>query len=407
MRKNYVLKRFFMVALVVATNSFAQVGIGTTTPNAALDINATDSGVLVPRVALTDTNTAAPVINPQGGALVNGTLVWNTNTSGVAPNQVVPGYYYWAGSSWQSFIGSVKVENYTSSTPVEPSSFIPGLPGSLVNVGTNATEAVFDNSTLTRTINVTGNPGNIVNVTCTVVLSHQYASDVDIYLQSPSGQIIEFTTDNGGTGSITFNVTFSDTGAQNITSWTSGNVSGTYRPEGTLSSSGGITPTITSLAGFNGFSANGTWTLRLRDDFGGDNFTFTSFSLSLATIQNQQYRLIAEQSINYNADYNYSIEGNYSANVTDNAGAVVALTRSVATAGSIGTTAASLPGTVLNYGAGSPSTGTGNIWMNTEVNHIENTPLTNGTYFYQLWVKANVDTPTVNNEIFNFKTLRF
>jgi hypothetical protein len=84
----------------------AQVGVGTTTPAGALDVNSTTNGFIPPRVALTATNVAAPVVNPQGGALVAGTIVWNTATAGSMPNNVAPGLYYWDGTRWVSFAGS-------------------------------------------------------------------------------------------------------------------------------------------------------------------------------------------------------------------------------------------------------------------------------------------------------------
>ena len=45
-----------LFSLVFSTYIFAQVGVGTTTPDASsiLDITAADKGVLVPRVSLTD-----------------------------------------------------------------------------------------------------------------------------------------------------------------------------------------------------------------------------------------------------------------------------------------------------------------------------------------------------------------
>lgn len=84
----------------------AQVGVGTTTPNGALDVNSTTQGIIPPRVALTALNVAAPVVNPAGGALVAGTLIWNTATAGTIPNNVVPGMYYWDGTRWISLAGS-------------------------------------------------------------------------------------------------------------------------------------------------------------------------------------------------------------------------------------------------------------------------------------------------------------
>lgn len=94
------------IGLIWCAITFGQVGVGTTTPRGALDVNSTTSGLIPPRVALTALNVAAPVLNPQGGALVAGTLIWNTATAGTIPNNVVPGMYYWDGTRWISLAGS-------------------------------------------------------------------------------------------------------------------------------------------------------------------------------------------------------------------------------------------------------------------------------------------------------------
>lgn len=92
-------KILLSAALSVAVScSFAQnVGIGTTTPNssAALDITAANKGILPPRVALTGITDVATVTSPAAGL-----LVYNTATAGTAPNNVVPGYYYYTGTRW-------------------------------------------------------------------------------------------------------------------------------------------------------------------------------------------------------------------------------------------------------------------------------------------------------------------
>lgn len=84
-------------------NSFAQTGIGTTTPNASakLDVTSIDKGFLPPRVALTAANSASPITSP-----ATGLLVYNTSAAGTAPNNVVPGYYFWNGTIWVNFIAS-------------------------------------------------------------------------------------------------------------------------------------------------------------------------------------------------------------------------------------------------------------------------------------------------------------
>lgn len=95
--------------MLIATLSNAQVGIGTTTPAGALDLNPTvptNYGLIAPRVSLTSTILQAPVINPQGGAIPAGTVVYNMATAGVPPDNVGPGLYYWNGLKWIAFAGS-------------------------------------------------------------------------------------------------------------------------------------------------------------------------------------------------------------------------------------------------------------------------------------------------------------
>ena len=72
------LKQQFLTLLFLAASlsTSAQIGIGTTTPEGALDVVSANSGHVVPRVA----NTAA-VVNPQGGAISNGTMVYDLSSN--------------------------------------------------------------------------------------------------------------------------------------------------------------------------------------------------------------------------------------------------------------------------------------------------------------------------------------
>ena len=104
----------FLVTLVTfSLISQAQIGIGTTSPNASaqLDVTSSTKGFLPPRVSLTATNAASPITSP-----ANGLLVYNTATAGSSPNNVTPGYYYWDGSSWQRVNngGTAQVPAWTS-----------------------------------------------------------------------------------------------------------------------------------------------------------------------------------------------------------------------------------------------------------------------------------------------------
>ena len=91
---------FLTFAILFSTRLFSQnVGINTTgtTPaaSAGLDVDFTDKGLLIPRVALTALNSASPITSP-----ATSLLVYNTATAGTTPNNVYPGYYYWDGAAW-------------------------------------------------------------------------------------------------------------------------------------------------------------------------------------------------------------------------------------------------------------------------------------------------------------------
>lgn len=80
---------------VLGTATYAQVGIGTASPNKAsmLDITSTNKGVLISRIALTSTADATTV---QVTAAEAGMLVFNTATIA----DVLPGFYFWNGAKW-------------------------------------------------------------------------------------------------------------------------------------------------------------------------------------------------------------------------------------------------------------------------------------------------------------------
>ncbi|PKP48168.1 MAG: hypothetical protein CVT95_04715 [Bacteroidetes bacterium HGW-Bacteroidetes-12] len=100
------MKKIILFAVIfqfVLFNLNAQnIGINATglapAASAGLDVDFTNKGLLVPRVALTALNAAGPIAAP-----ATSLLVYNTATAGVAPNNVTPGYYYWNGTAWVKF----------------------------------------------------------------------------------------------------------------------------------------------------------------------------------------------------------------------------------------------------------------------------------------------------------------
>ncbi len=102
------MKQFLVTMMVgsmlfVAQRAFAQQGFGTNQPNrsAAVDIVSTKRGLLIPRIALASTESAAPVTDP-----ANSLLVYNTASAGTGETAVSPGFYYWVTDKWIRFISS-------------------------------------------------------------------------------------------------------------------------------------------------------------------------------------------------------------------------------------------------------------------------------------------------------------
>ncbi|MCX6277151.1 MAG: hypothetical protein NT004_03520, partial [Bacteroidetes bacterium] len=94
-----------VVALVTLFGGriYSQVGINNdgspADPSAMLDVKSSNKGFLPPRVQLVATSLADPVNEPTPGL-----LVYNISTSGLSPDNVSPGYYFWDGYQWRSLM---------------------------------------------------------------------------------------------------------------------------------------------------------------------------------------------------------------------------------------------------------------------------------------------------------------
>lgn len=97
MKTRKLLQKLTFFALILSSiTTWSQVGIGTTSPDAVLDIVSSNSGILLPRIALSSSVDASSVLNPKGDPLTISTLVWNTGLGGLTP----AGYYYWQNNQW-------------------------------------------------------------------------------------------------------------------------------------------------------------------------------------------------------------------------------------------------------------------------------------------------------------------
>ncbi len=97
---------------------------------------------------------------------------------------------------------------------------------------------------------------HITDVDVCLDLNHTWDADLDIYLISPSGTMIELSTDNGGGSDNYVCTVFDDEASISIISGAAP-FTGSFIPEALLS-------------GFDGQNAYGNWTLRIVDDLGGD-----------------------------------------------------------------------------------------------------------------------------------------
>lgn len=100
-------KLFFVLFLLGGyLSGYAQIGIGTRTPSssALLDVRSTagNKGVLMPKVALISKQSYAPITGSSSDEHNLGLIVYNTTTDHA--KELVPGYYYWTGSSWTALL---------------------------------------------------------------------------------------------------------------------------------------------------------------------------------------------------------------------------------------------------------------------------------------------------------------
>jgi hypothetical protein len=166
------MKKIFFILNVLLVASFveAQTGIGTTTPNASakLDVSSSTQGFLPPRVALTATNAFSPVVGTAANA--TGLVVYNTNTSGTAPTNVIPGYYFWNGTAWINLIGSstsnTLTGNGTTSAITNFSSVINEQSSSFTLGNSDNGKIIVMNSSSATTITV---PSLAVGFNCMII----------------------------------------------------------------------------------------------------------------------------------------------------------------------------------------------------------------------------------------------
>ena len=230
-----LLPAMLLPGIVIGQNIGINVNGAVPAASALLDIDASalgaanKKGLLVPRIALTATNVAAPVVAP-----ATSLLIYNTATAGVAPNNVVPGYYYWNGAAWVAFVagvqgwtilgnaGTVAATNFLGTTDnvdlvVRTNNLerfrTMGATGRIgwgttapiapLEVSSGATDAIYGHS-----INVGGWLGRETNITFGVPL--QNVLGAGLYANNPTAGYTSAYAQSTGAATVAANINYSD-----------------------------------------------------------------------------------------------------------------------------------------------------------------------------------------------------
>lgn len=144
---------------------------------------------------------------------------------------------------------------------------------------------IADLAVVTSTIDVTGVEGIVYDVDVVTNLVHSFPDDLDVTLTSPEGTVVTLTTDNASSYADVFNGTVwdddADPGGQVLYADNPGLVTDRLYDYGV------VAPTLVpeeALGAFIGENPNGTWTLAVSDDVGGDVGELRGWSLELTTL---------------------------------------------------------------------------------------------------------------------------
>ena len=151
---------------------------------------------------------------------------------------------------------------------------------------TNATPVAIPTgpAVVTSTISVSGAQTYLWDVDVTTFITHTFAADLDITIQSPAGTVVTLTTDNGAGNDNVFNGTVWDDSANPLgqVPYTSNNGMVTDHAYVNLTPASPLVPEE-ALAAFVGEDPNGDWTITISDDLAGDGGSLDSWSLDLTT----------------------------------------------------------------------------------------------------------------------------
>jgi subtilisin-like proprotein convertase family protein len=138
---------------------------------------------------------------------------------------------------------------------------------------------------VSSSLQVSGAGPYLWDLDLTTNLTHTFAADLDITIQSPAGTIVTLTTDNGAGHDDVFDGARWDDQANpaGAVPYTSNDGLVTDHAYQDLTTATPLVPEE-ALGAFRGENPNGQWTLTISDDFEGDGGALASWSLELFTL---------------------------------------------------------------------------------------------------------------------------
>ena len=162
-------------------------------------------------------------------------------------------------------------------------------------VCTAATTTIFNNitpiaiptgpSVITSTITVSGVDSYLWDIDLSTAISHTFAADLEMTLQSPAGTIVTLSSDNGAGNDNVFSGTLWDDDANPAGQlpYVTNNGLATDNAYVNLTLASPLVPEE-NLAAFVGENPNGVWTITIADDLAGDGGVLNQWALNVTTL---------------------------------------------------------------------------------------------------------------------------
>jgi len=283
-----------------AVNTFSLCETNTTQPNMTYTVtNLANNAVIttgtwnddgncqtiaIPAGAITGTSTFTASCGSCITSTDYGYATFNPATAGPGTHTITYTFNPGNGCAPYVFTKTITIAAPSFSVSANPNPICAGQSSTLTATNLQPT-VTFSNTTdfnipdanatgITSNISVSGLTGTVGNqiVNVTLNINHTYDGDLDISLRCPNGTVIVLSTDNGGTGDNYINTVFSPTATTNVTAGTAP-FTGTFLPEQLFS-------------GLSGCTLNGTWSLLVADDGGGDIGTLLDWSITFVNTLN-------------------------------------------------------------------------------------------------------------------------